>query len=708
MKKIRLENRYYRIEVEPKCGVIRSVVDKAGGYDLIVEKRLAENFRLLLPLPDMQANYILGREQRLSAVRQLPEALELRWNGPLVNERGRFAVAVTLWIELVGEAVHFRCRVKNRTAHPMSEIWCPVLGGLMGLGRGEERQDTQVLIPHAFDQIQSDLFRKFGGQFDLGIAGAESAWAYPGWMPMPWVSFFHEKLERGFYFAAHEPTTRARVFRVGMEPGAASGRVGGDWPTAEEVGRLPMGVLISWTFVPYIGRGETFENDSVVLQAHAGGWRRSAAVYRDWFTATFPIVDSSRDWLRRETAFLDTMFMLPEDNINLRFTDIPRWARTAARHGIGSVMISGWQIGGHDRGYPQYTPDPRLGTWEELAAGVRACHKLGLRVYFFVNILPADVTLPWYRRELHKYVVQDNTGNPYFLNGFGMGTLSARRGLTRPTLVEMNPAHPKVRALHVRQIRKLAEIGADGVHIDKIVPAPMDFNPKAPGGPDNTLFEGVLQTVDEIMRVCRKINPEFCISYESNFDRLMAFSDVCWWGDVHAAVKEVFPQWTGTMAANQPYAYNMVNQAVLRARNILIGPSHYTKDMNDPPMRKLNRYIAEVTRIRRELVDVVSRGAVVAASEPPFVERNPPLRLGGSFAKSPDARWTLYRDVQTGRRAVVLANLGRKALTATVALTGGTRAACRVYQPFEEMRPARMPVRIALPAERVAVAVEEV
>ena len=371
-------------------------------------------------------------------------------------------------------------------------------------------------------------------------------------------------------------------------------------------------------------------------------------------------------------------------------------------------MISGWQIGGHDRGYPQYTPDPRLGTWRELAAGVRACHKLGLRVYFFVNILPADVTLAWYRRELHKYVVLDNTGNPYYFIGFGMGTLSARRGLTRPTLVEMNPAHPAVRALHVRQMRKLAEIGADGVHIDKIVPAPMDFNPAVSGGPDNTLFEGVLQTVGEIMRVCRKINPDFCLSYEGNFDRLMAFSDVCWWGYAHAAIKEVFPQWTGTMAAHQPYAYNMVNLAVLRARNILIGPAHYTKDMDDPPMRHLNRYIAEVTRIRRALVDLVSRGAVVAASEPPFVERNPPLRLGGSFAKSADAQWTIYRDVQTGRRAVVLVNLGRRALVATVSLTGAPRATCRVYQPFVKTRRARMPVRIALPPERMAVVAEGV
>ena len=96
--------------------------------------------------------------------------------------------------------------------------------------------------------------------------------------------------------------------------------------------------------------------------------------------------------MRRETAFLHTMFLLPEDNINLRFKEIPRWAKSAKKYGVNHVMLAGWQVGGHDRGYPYYTPDPQLGTWKELEAGIRAAHKLGLRVSFFVNCQPIDMT----------------------------------------------------------------------------------------------------------------------------------------------------------------------------------------------------------------------------------------------------------------------------------------------------------------------------
>ena len=246
---------------------------------------------------------------------------------------------------------------------------------------------------------------------------------------------------------------------MAMSPGIAERRVDGDWPRPEELNGRPVGVTINWTFFPYTKPHEKFVGPAVVLRAHEGGWQESAAIYRQWFEENFGLVDSRKHWLRDETAFLDLMFMLPEDNINLTFREIPSWAKTAGDHGITSVMISGWQVGGHDRGYPQYEPDPRLGTWQELEAGIRACHDMGLRVYFFANVQTVDISTEWYKNELHKYEVKDPWGAKFFVYGWGMGTLAARKGLTRTPLYEMNPSHPEVRAILVGYFRKLAVIG---------------------------------------------------------------------------------------------------------------------------------------------------------------------------------------------------------------------------------------------------------
>src|SRR5208337_2243289 len=63
---VAIENGLYRLEVDAERGLIQRIFDKAGKVELIAEPRLADNFRLLLPLPGLEANYIFGPEQQAS------------------------------------------------------------------------------------------------------------------------------------------------------------------------------------------------------------------------------------------------------------------------------------------------------------------------------------------------------------------------------------------------------------------------------------------------------------------------------------------------------------------------------------------------------------------------------------------------------------------------------------------------------------------
>jgi|GEM_PF-2443612 len=82
---MRIENDRYTVCFDPQNGAILDVVDRVAGFSLIAEPRLAENFRLLLPLPENGANYILGKEQRLSRWEEIPNGVVLRWDGPLAG-----------------------------------------------------------------------------------------------------------------------------------------------------------------------------------------------------------------------------------------------------------------------------------------------------------------------------------------------------------------------------------------------------------------------------------------------------------------------------------------------------------------------------------------------------------------------------------------------------------------------------------------------
>lgn len=707
---MRLENKHFAVEIESANGRIEQITDKQGGIDLITEPRMAENFRLLVPLPEMHGNYILGREQALTRHALDSDAIELHWDGPLTSEHGTFDIAVTMRIELSGEELRFNCHLDNGTLHQVAEVWYPMIAGMTGLGVGEQARRTQVMVPYGVGHETREIFDQFGGGNSpgYGMLGAEYSYWYPGGMPMPWISLFNPELDRGIYFAAHDSDVRSKVLRFGLMPGPATGRTGSDWPTAEELGGEPAGVDLCWVGFPYTPPGETYDGPTVVVQAHEGGWRESAAIYRAWFTQNVGLVDSRNDWLRNQTAYVTVMCMLPEDQINLRYAQIPQWAKLAADDGYKSVLISGWQIGGHDRGYPQYEIDPRLGTWDELADAVRACHDMGLRVYFFANIQTVDISLDWFKDELHQYETKDPWGCPFFIYGWGMGTLGARKNLTRSPLSDMNPWHPEVRELLITRFCKLAEIGADGIHLDKNFIHPLDFNPRLTTSPDRAMAQGMLKCMQEMVDTCRRINPEFCVSYENNWDGMLSIADVAWWASGPSPIKVTFPQWVSTSHITQPVGFNAINDLVLGGNDMMFAPGSYTRGLDFPPARRLRRYASAVTRIREDLLDYVSRGELLDSHIPFFKNCKPTIRMAGAFAESPDAGWTVFRHAENGRRAIVLANLGRTPLRVDdLCLLDNAEGACRVYQPFEADRAARFPVVLSLPAEHVVFVVED-
>jgi hypothetical protein len=264
----------------------------------------------------------------------------------------------------------------------------------------------------------------------------------------------------------------------------------------------------------------------------------------------------------------------------------------------------------------------------------------------------------------------------------------------------VSPGFPEFREIIVRQIKKLAEIGADGVHIDKFMAVGLDFNPELKTSPDKASWEGMLQFLDEMMTACKAVNSDFCISVESNWDRTLSYTDVVWWSPgVHSVIKATFPQWVPCVGVNQPYDYNVVNNAVLLGHNLLVGPAHYTSSMAYKPMNQLSAYIKEITQIRDELIDTVSLGEFLDTSQ---------VHLEGQFVADGLARRSIFRNIQTGKRACVLVNLGVIPLEASVvAFEGNNKGKVHIYQPFEDSKSAKLPVTVMVPPERLVIVVEE-
>lgn len=697
---MKLENRYYVVEIDDRSGVVTSLFDKAGELELISDARIGETFRLLLPLADCESNYAIGNDQELTRIRSVDDGVVIEWAGPLTTRHGSYPIAVSLHIELIGQSVQFRLDVENHSDLDVAEVWYPMLGGITGVG---DRLDTRALIQSSGRTQNADIFQNFPEAMGVGGGGGnpypEFYLSYPGTMSVPWIDFYNDKLGRGVYIGCHDATTAFGVIRLEQHPGIAHNIIGDNWPRPEEKDEgSPEGLLLGWVKFPYVKPGQTYHAPPVVLQCHPGDWHAAAPIYREWFDAHFTRVDPRESWIHRAHAFQDVMSLLPEGDVILPFKDIPQMAADGLAYGVRSLMVSSWNLGGHDNLYPHYRPDPRLGTWDDLRAALAECHDMGVKVYLFVNLQPVDIDNDWYREELHKYLVQDKWGVPAAHAGWGMGTLGARMGLTRRPQAPACAAIPEYRKIIVDQMRSLAEIGADGLHFDKLCWCPgLDFNPLSPVGPDLAGGDGILLAMKEVLETCREVNPDFQLSYEFWWDRLLEYADVAWaWHcelDHVAALRYTFSQWTPMMPVVQPYDYNVVNNATRFGYQILVGTARYSRSMQDEPMRPLSRYIQEVLRIREELEDTIYYGQ--------FLDQ-----LEAAVDSHGDVRWNTHRNPDTGQRACVLANFGHEAREVAVQFEGDS-GPVRIHVPFEETAVTTQPAAVTIQPRQLAIVIED-
>jgi hypothetical protein len=115
----------------------------------------------------------------------------------------------------------------------------------------------------------------------------------------------------------------------------------------------------------------------------------------------------------------------PEDVVVYRFNELAKLAADAKKYGITTFEILGWDVGGIDRGYPQYQPNPRLGTVEEFRKALADIRAMGVHPLLFSNVQVADTATPLFRSELSRYAV-DGRWAPRHYND------SVDEPLTRP------------------------------------------------------------------------------------------------------------------------------------------------------------------------------------------------------------------------------------------------------------------------------------
>ncbi|MBO0707187.1 MAG: hypothetical protein J2P44_02395 [Candidatus Dormibacteraeota bacterium] len=694
---MRLANGKIELEIEEQHGRLTRLRHRPLDIDLIREPSLCENFRLLLPLPDWRGHYIYGRDQRLmrAEVGEDGAGATLRWS-QLESSRGTFHISVTMSVRLTGDDVEFRVVVENRTRLTVEEAWYPALGGLRNW---EERERWRLHRSTAVGVgMEWPVYEEFPGTY---LGPREPLWfaLYPAQMAMPWVDLYDAQQRRGVMVANLDPRPSGAVSMVVAQLFPAANWRGSRqcWPDPTRAGGAPVGMTLGWAAFPFVPGGQTWESPPVVLHFHPGTWYAAADHYRAWFDRTMPIpVDKRGSWLAQQDAWQSTIISYPEDTINYRFADLPRLAAAAKDAGIHVLQIDGWDQGGIDRDYPQYVPDRRLGTPDELQAAIAECRRLGVDVLLFGNLQWANIETDWWRDELHRYAVRDPRGNVRNSMGWEYHTLLGLANQCESRMVPMNPAHPEYAAAIRSQLGGAARLGARGMQIDKLGMASLgiDYDPVADGRRDDSLVNGIWTTLAAFLEDARAEVPDFALASESHWDRAIPLVDASYsrfFSEQHLPTTGyAFPEYKQSCCIVGDQDRGLVNNCLRYGHIINIEAKCLHGTAADVP--GLAAYTRELLALRRRLWDVLWDGHL---AEP----------AGFTVDAEPDLLYSLHRDAAGRRSALVLNHFARTPRQARVCLDGERAGEVSVHRPGRPAQRVAGPIELKIGPDEVVVAV---
>ena len=116
---------------------------KSPDLEIIGEPRLGENFRILIPQDNYQANYFNSRDQKVSRIEATPDGVLCSYDS-LRNVRETIPVKVRYRIQAVDGQIHFSIEVDNPTDRKLAEVMYGIIGGQKGIG---DRADTESMVP---------------------------------------------------------------------------------------------------------------------------------------------------------------------------------------------------------------------------------------------------------------------------------------------------------------------------------------------------------------------------------------------------------------------------------------------------------------------------------------------------------------------------------------------------------------------------------
>ena len=689
MKTVTLESGSLHLEFSPENGALVKLVSRDTGWVIHRRPELGLSWRLLVPVSEeLRNNPVYGEKQPVSSFEGGPGFVRFFWDGVLSERAGMLAIRITTEIRAEGRAATWYTKIENDSPYPVESVWSPYIGDL---SHPESAEWFRTFLPGysspqewslwpRFETHEGDHSTDYPTQFGDAM-GAGNPFS-------PW--FLVRSGDQGLSASVRSVGSELAAWHCELRPGydeAMDGRV----PVTDEIAGKPVHILFAPVHMCYLAPGDAADLMPVALEAFTGGWQKGVDCYARWREPLSPLAEAPA-WAKEPHSWLQLHINSPEDELRMRFTELPLVAEECARYGVKAIQLVGWNDGGQDQGNPSHDPDPRLGTREELKEAIRAIRGMGVKLILFTKFTWADRGTERFRKDLVRFAVKDPYGDYYMHGGYEYQTPAQLLGINTKRLVPMCFGSEEYLALCCREFRKVLELEPDGILFDECChhgPALLCFDPSHGHRTGWPVYANDLELIRRF-RTMPGLPEDFLFAGEALYDREFEVYPLSYFRTRdrrHIPTGRYLRPQGGIMTAVSGFRdRNMINQCLMFRYIISYEPYNFKGWLHDFPDtvaygRKMD---ALRTQYREYLWDGIYKDVLGAT-----------VRTSGGEAWSPYARF----ETRDGRSALVVSNYGDDPVTVSASLDEGTLTRWRTVEDetwHEDAGKIRIPPRSAV------------
>jgi hypothetical protein len=689
---VRLENQTLRVDFDACSGALVNLESKLTGWRIQNRRELGQSFVMFAPLPDRHFNPIMGEKNPLASLQKSPDGKSLTfvWTGLESKRAGRLDITLKSTVTLDEQGLSFEAEITNHSPHVVESVIYPILGDL-AVPEGEKSLTRANLAYGAMQR--TPLYPQFTNE--RGYFGVDYPIQMQGTPGRPFVLVMAD--QQGLYAGAHDTTNRELIeWTFELKPGYEDS-LDNQAPAAPSISGHEVHVVFSVTHFPFAAAGESAPLSRAVLQPYQGSWHRGVDVYKQWRSTWFQRPPAPA-WVKQVHSWQQLNINSSEDDLRLRYEDLPKIGRDCAKYGVKAIQLVGWNKGGQDRGNPSHDTDPRLGTKEQLRAAIAEIQGMGVSIILFNKYTWADITTEGFRRELIHDAALDPYGDYYQYPGY--------RYQTPTQLAEINPRRFAVMCMNSSrwrevchgEFRKSLDLGAAGILYDEVQhhgTANYCFASTHGHHVPADIYAGDALLGAELRKIAAESGRDFLFAGEDPYDLEFRHYSLSYFRinadhiPLHRYIDPYAPMMVAVTGFNDR---EMINACLLFRYVISYEPYDFKGHLDDFPLtmeygRKVD---ALRTRYQQYLWDAEFRdtqGAEVMVDGKPF------------------ASYSVFSHPQTGKRAVVIANPGAlHPVTATVRMAG--KSGRLVFMTPECPEPQSFSGAVAIPPRSAVVLLE--